>query len=146
MKKFITLTITFCMIFSCFTVSSNAMTKIQKKYTKVKTTTYQKYKKAYKNQKSLKNKITKLEKQLANKQAAYEDAMDQYELALEDAETTHDKLDSANSSNKWLWTNLKSMGIQYKNKVWTVPSELPTTFMIDGVKYKVVIQQIQEGN
>ena len=139
MKRFITLTLALCMILSCFTITSSAMTKKPKKYTKVKTATYQKYKKAYKNQKILKDKITDLEIQLAYKQADYEDAMDQYEVALETAEKLQTELDNANSMNRWVWSSLKSMGITYRSKTWTIPNTYPESFIIDGVKYVVVI-------
>lgn len=143
-KKFIVITMVLCLVFSLFTVTSSAATKKASKYTKVKTTTYQKYKKAYNNQKTLKKKINSLNLKLANKQADYEDAIDQYEIALEENEKLTKELNETKSMNKWLWNNIYSMGISYENKMWTIPAEFPQTFIIDGAKYKVVIETIEE--
>ena len=63
--------------------------------------------------------------------------MNQYELALENAEQLKTELDSANSSNRWVWSNLKSIGITYKSKNWIIPKEIPEKFIIDGVTYTV---------
>lgn len=138
MKKFITLTITLCLIISAFTVTTNAADNKKKaKYIKVKKATFQTYKKAYSENKKLKKKITQLEKALANKQIDYEDAMDQYELALENCKKLETELASQKSSNQWIWNSVRSMGIYYKNKNWTIPAELPEKFIIDGVTYTV---------
>ena len=141
-KRFIAMIMVLCFMFSLFTVTTNAASNKKKtKYIKVKTTTYQSYKKAYNENKKLKKKIKSLEKRVATKQIAYEDAMDQYELALENAEQLQTKLDSANSSNRWVWNNLKSIGITYKSKNWIIPKEVPEKFIIDGVTYTVTKEE-----
>ncbi|MBP5596737.1 MAG: hypothetical protein J6Y02_15225 [Pseudobutyrivibrio sp.] len=84
MKKFVTILLTFTLLFSICTVSTFAASSSGK--ITVKKATYQKYKKAYQNQKKLKTKINKLERKVAIKQSNYEDAMDQYEIAMEENE------------------------------------------------------------
>lgn len=134
-RRFIAMIMVLCFVFSLFTVTANAASKKKKvKYVKVKKATYQTYKKAYNENKKLKKKIASLEKRVAIKQIAYEDAMDQYELALEDAE-------SANSINRWVWSNLKSIGITYSGKNWNIPKEVPEKFIIDGVTYTVTKEE-----
>lgn len=127
-RRFIALTMVLCLVFSLFTVTANAASKKKKvKYVKVKKATYQTYKKAYNENKVLKEQIESLQNRVAMKQTAYEDA-------LEDAE-------SANSMNRWVWSNLKSIGITYNGKNWTIPKEVPEKFIIDGVTYTVTKEE-----
>lgn len=130
MKKFITILLTLTLILGACTASTFAASSGGAKI-RVKKATYMKYKKAYKENKELKIKVKQLEKSLALKQMDYEDAMDQYEIAMEES----DKLSSQNS---WAWTCIKSMGLKYNNKTWTVPSTLPDKFIINGTTYYVV--------
>lgn len=129
-KRFIVITMVLCLVFSLFTVTSNAASK-NKKYVKVKYTTYQTYKKAYLNQTKMNKQIKSLKQQVKTKQ----NTIDQQKKTLEDQK----------SMNKWLWNNIYSMGISYENKTWTIPAEFPQTFIIDGAKYKVVIETVEEG-
>lgn len=141
-RRFIAMIMVLCFVFSLFTVTANAASNKKKtKYIKVKKATYQSYKKAYNENKKLKKKIKSLETRVATKQMAYEDAMDQYELALENAEQLQTELDSANSSNRWVWSNLKSIGITYSGKNWKIPKEMPEKFIIDGVTYTVTKEE-----
>lgn len=132
-KRFIVITMVLCLVFSLFTVTSSAMSK-KPKYVKVKKATYQAYKKAYKNQKTLNNQIKKYKAQISVKQNTIE------QLKKKNAELA----DQA-SMNKWLWNNVRSLGLSYKNKTWTIPAEYPQSFIIDGVKYQVVFETIEEG-
>lgn len=127
-RRFIATIMVFCLVFSLFTVTSNAASKKKKaKYIKVNKATYQTYKKAYNENKSLKNQINSkdstinaLKKQLSDKDA---------------------ELESANSMNRWVWSNINSMGIDYEKKTWTIPKEIPEKFVIDGVTYKVIREE-----
>ena len=129
MKKLVTILLTFIMIFGTFAVTTNAYSG-STEYVKIKKATYEKYKKAYKSQGKLKKQIRKLEKKVALKQIAYEDAMDQYDIAAEEYE-------KQKSLNSWLWMNVKSLGLSYSEKTWTVPASYPSSFMINGATYKV---------
>lgn len=127
-RRFVAIIMVLCLVFSLFTVTANAASKKKKvKYVKVKKATYQTYKKAYNENKILKEQIEALQNRVAIKQTAYEDA-------LEDAE-------SANSMNRWVWGNLKSIGITYNGKNWTIPKEVPEKFIIDGVTYTVTKEE-----
>ncbi len=131
MKRIITIILTFTLIFSSLAVSTFAASSTSGKgYVRVKRATYLKYKKAYKDQKKLKIKIRNLQKAIALKQMDYEDAMDQYEIAMEENE----KLEGINN---WLWMSINSLGLSYNNHIWTVPTEFPSSFMINGSKYTV---------
>lgn len=130
MKKFITILLTLTLILGACTASTFAASKGGAKI-RVKKATYMKYKKAYKENKELKIKVKQLEKSLALKQMDYEDAMDQYEIAMEES-------DKLSSQNNWAWMCIKSMGLSYNNKTWTVPSTLPDKFIINGTTYYVV--------
>lgn len=127
-RRFIATIMVFCLVFSLFTVTSNAASKKKKaKYVKIKKATYQTYKKAYNENKSLKN-------QLASKNStlnAIKKQLDEKNAALE----------SANSMNKWVWSNINSMGIDYEKKTWTIPKGMPEKFVIDGVTYKVIREE-----
>lgn len=148
---------------SSFAASSSS----GKGYVRVKRVTYLKYKKAYKDQKKLKIKIKNLQKTIAFKQMDYEDAMDQYEVAMEENEKLEEKiknlenenavlkeqlgnigpnddidelkhrLEQQEDINDWLWMSISSLGISYTNKTWIVPTEFPSTFMINGTRYTV---------
>lgn len=127
-RRFIATIMIFCLVFGLFTVTSNAASKKKKaKYVKVKKATYQTYEKAYNENKSLKNQlasknntINAIKKQLDEKNA---------------------ELESANSMNRWVWSNINSMGIDYEKKTWTIPKEMPEKFVIDGVTYKVIREE-----
>lgn len=135
MKKFITITLALCMILSCFTITSSAMAKKPKKYTKVKTATYQKYKQAYNENASLRATIEAQQAEINNLRAS--------DCSAELAQVKAD-LENANSMNRWVWSNLRSMGITYDSKTWTIPEAYPESYMIDGVKYIVVVPEVQE--
>lgn len=110
-KRIITILLTLCMICGIYTVSVNAAST---EYVKVKKTTYQKYKKAYKQNKTYKKKIKTLKQQLEDK----------------------------NSLNQWTWSSIYSLGLSYKEKTWTLTkSEIPEKFIINGVTYKVVVNE-----
>ena len=135
MKRIISMFMVFVFVISVFTVSSSAMSiKAPQKYTKVKTTTLKKYKKAYKENVKLKKQIQSLQ--------STSDAKDKVVISLKSQlAAKQEKLDSANSMNSWIWNNVKSMGISYKSKVWTIPSEFPEKFIIDGATYRVVLEE-----
>lgn len=116
MKKFITILLTLTLILGACTASTFAASKGGAKI-RVKKATYMKYKKAYKENKQL--KIT----------------IDQQKKTIESMQKTADDKDSINS---WVWMNIKSMGIKYNNKTWTIPSTLPDKFIINGTTYYVV--------
>lgn len=145
MKKLISITLVLCLVFSMFTVTSSAMTKKASKYVKVKRTTYQTYKKAYTENPKLKKQISSLKSTIKSKDAeiarlnAEINKLNNTPDQTDELKEVQEKLDSANSSNKWVWNNLRSLGITYKGKVWTIPAEYPEQFMIDGVIYKVNI-------
>ena len=52
-------------------------------------------------------------------------------------ESTDDK----NSMNSWLWMNVKSLGLSYSDKTWTVPNEFPEKFIINGTTYTVIKEE-----
>lgn len=122
MKKTIATILVFVFVICvCFsTTNTDAASKISK-YTKIKTTTLVKYKKAYRENKTLKAEIKKLKENNAKLKS--------------ELKTKNEDLSSANSINSWVWMNLKSMGITYNKKVWTIPSEFPEKYIIDGATY-----------
>ena len=116
MKRIITIMLALTLVFtscafSCFAASSSTG------YVKVKKATYMKYKKAYKENKKLKLTIQ------------------QQKATIESMQKTADDKDSMNS---WVWMNIKSMGLTYKDKTWTIPADIPEKFMINGTTYHVV--------
>ena len=117
MKKLASIVLILIMMFSTFAVTVNASSD---EYVKVKKATYQKYKKAYKNQEKLKTKISDQKEQIKKLKK---------------------KLEDKDSMNSWLWMNVKSLGITYDSKTWTVPKTFPAQFMINGTFYKVVIKE-----
>lgn len=119
MKKFITIMLVFALAFSTLTVSTFAASSSGGKYIRVKKVTYQKYKKAYTNQKKLKLTI----KQQKN--------------TIKQLEARNEELEQQEAINDWLWMSINSLGISYESKTWTVPTEFPSTFMINGSKYTV---------
>lgn len=141
-RKFIALTMVLCLVFSLFTVTANAASKKKKvKYIKVNKATYQIYKKAYTQNKSLNNQIkaknntiNAMKKQLTSKN----DQINELKRQLANANA---ELDSVNSMNRWVWSNIKSIGITYSGKNWTIPKEVPEKFIIDGVTYTVTKEE-----
>lgn len=113
---------------SMVTVTSSAAAK--EKTVKVKKATYKKYEKAYKELKKIKKENKKLKKKLDSCEATLDDSIDTIERIDKE-------LESQKSMNQWVWSNIYSMGISYKKKVWTIPAEMPNSFMVDGVKYEV---------
>lgn len=124
MKRITTVFIILVMIFSTFAVTSNAASTTGG-YVKVKNATYQKYKKAYKENVKLKKQI----KQQKNTIKALQTKLSNSNTDLEDAE----------SMNSWLWMNIKSMGITYNSKNWTIPASYPSSFIINGSTYTVTV-------
>lgn len=123
MKRIITIMLTLTLVFSscafsCFASSSSTG------YIKVKKATYLKYKKAYNESKKLKTQI----KQLKNT-----------------IETMQKEADNKDSMNSWVWMNIKSIGLTYKDKTWTIPADIPEKFMINGTTYYVV-KENKNGN
>ncbi len=129
-KRFIIMTMVLCLVFSLFTVTSNAASG-SNKYVKVKYTTYQAYKKAYLNQTKMNKQIKSLKQQVQTKQ----NTINQQKKTLADQK----------SMNKWLWSNIYSLGLSYKNKTWNIPAEYPSYFIIDGVKYQVIMETVEEA-
>lgn len=122
MKKFITIAITACVIFAII-ISATATTHAASSsgsYIRVKKATYQKYKKAYNSNKKLKTQNEKLKTE--NKKLKEE-------------------LENKDGLNSWIWMCIKSLGLSYKEKVWTTPSEYPSKFMINGAEYTVRRQE-----
>jgi predicted RND superfamily exporter protein len=128
-KRFTAIIMVLCLVFSLFTVTTSATSKVSK-YVKVKTATYQKYKKAYNENKKLKTQIKELKSE--NKKLKEE---------LKKIDELKQNLEQQKGINNWLWMSLSSLGISYSNKTWSVPKTFPETFIINGAKYKVVIQE-----
>ena len=129
MKKIITITLAFTFLFSSFAVTTFASSS-SGEYVKVKKATYQKYKKAYKQNKELKKELKD-----------YITTVSELTMQLE---ATYDKLDAAKldvedkqSMNDWLWNCIYGMGISYKDKTWTIPEEFPQQFRVKGSTYTV---------
>lgn len=138
-RKFVSLALIFCFVLACFTLPCSAATKKKKKkYVKVKSATYQTYKKAYKENAQLRAKIRDQEKTINN----LKNNNNVSQIAKE-LEKTKEELENQKSMNKWVWSNIKSMGISYNSKTWTIPEEYPTSFMVDGVKYVVVLPETE---
>lgn len=132
-KKMTAIIMVFCLVFSLFTVPTSAIAK-KAKYVKVKAATYKTYKKTYNENKRLKNQI----RAKNNAISVHQNAVKQRDQRISELQ---EQLDSANSMNRWVWSNINSMGIDYNNKTWTIPSEMPEKFVIDGVTYKVVQEE-----
>lgn len=115
MRRITAILMALCLVFSLFTVTTSAAAK-KSKYVKVKTATYKAYKKAYDENKKLKSQIKANQNTISN---------------------LKEELDSTNSMNRWVWSNIKSIGISYNGKNWTIPNEVPEKFIIDGVTYTV---------
>lgn len=117
MKKFITIILTVALLFGTFTISTFAASSSGTGYVKVKKSVYLKYKRAY-------NENVKLKKTIKQQKNTIKQLR----------ESTDDK----DSMNSWLWMNVKSLGLSYSDKTWTVPNEFPEKFIINGTTYKVV--------
>ena len=145
MKKFITIAITACIVFAII-ISATATTHAAspaKKYIRIKQATYMKYKKAYNNQKKL--NITIKQQKNTIKQLEAKNAELEARLANlgpnEDIDEIKHRLEQQSDINDWLWMSIRSLGISYENKTWTVPSTFPSTFMINGSSYKVQVAE-----
>lgn len=140
MKKIITTIIILAVILGGFTV----MPKAASKYIKVKAATYEKYKKAYKTNAKLKKTIANQKSALDAKEKEIKRLKKELDLAKDENADIYElksQLESAKSMNQWVWSCIKSIGITYKDKTWSVPTELPTKFIVDGVTYKVVLTE-----
>lgn len=109
MKRIITIMLTLTLVFTSCAFSCFASSS-SGSYVKVKKATYMKYKKAYKENKKLKEAIKTLQEEADNK----------------------------DSMNSWVWMNIKSIGLSYKDKTWTISKEIPDKFMVNGTTYYVV--------
>ena len=141
MKKFISIILILCLVLGCLTVPCSALSKKskkKKKYVRVKSATYQMYKNAYNENADLRATIANQQAEINNLKASNNTEALSAELAQAKAD-----LESANSMNSWIWMNLKSLGITYKSKTWTIPSEYPASFMVDGVKYVVIVPEVE---
>lgn len=127
MKRIITIILTFTLIFSSLAISTFAASSSGGKYIRVKKTTYQKYKKAYNEQKQLKKQLKTAKSQL--------------NALRRENESLQNELEEKNGLNSWTWMSIKSLGLSYDNKEWTIPSEFPSTFMINGTTYTVRRQE-----
>lgn len=148
MKKFISITLILCLVLGCLTVPCSALSKKnkkKKKYVKVKSATYQMYKRAYNENADLKATIANQQAEINNLRASNNTEALSAELTQAKADLAQAKadLESANSMNSWVWMNLKSLGITYNSKTWTIPSAYPESFMVDGVKYVVVVPEVE---
>lgn len=124
MKRFITIMLVLTLAFSALTVSTFAASSSKGKTVKVKKATYQKYKKAYKENQDLKLIIAQ--------QQATIDSMKASSDSLQ--KTIADK----DSLNMWVWSCIKSLGLKYKDKTWTIPASYSDKFIINGTTYYVV--------
>lgn len=126
--RFITIIMVLCLVFGMFTVTSSAYSGT--KYVKVKASTYQKYQKAYKQNK-------KLKKELKDYIATVSELTMQLEATYDELDATKLDLEDKESMNDWLWNSVYGLGITYKDKVWTVPEEFPQQFRVRGTTYTV---------
>ena len=129
MKKFITIVIAFALILGACTTATFASSSSG--YVKVKKATYQKYQKAYKQNKELK-------KELKDYIATVSELTMQLEATYDELDATQLDLKDKESMNDWLWNSIYGMGITYKDKTWTIPSDFPTQFRVRGTLYTVV--------
>lgn len=106
------------------TVTSAAAAK--EKTIKVNKSTYEKLKKENKELKKVKKENKRLKKEI--KRAT---------KTIGSLDATCSELEDQKSINQWMWSNIYSMGISYKNKTWTIPKEMPSTFYVNGTKYTV---------
>ena len=125
-KRIVAILLIMGVLFSVSSLSVNAASKKSAKYVKIKKTTYQKYKKAYKENQKYLDEIFALQ--------------DDYEKIYQENANLKEELDKTKSQNSWIWNNVRSIGLSYSNKTWTIPSAIPESFIVDGVKYKVVIE------
>lgn len=102
MKKIIVVLIAAFVIFSVMPSQADAATK----YVKIKKTTYQKYKKAYKNQASLKSTISKQNSTISSQKTTI---ANQKAQIAELNGTIKDK----KSTISWLWGTLEEFGYAY---------------------------------
>lgn len=144
-KRFIATIMVFCLVFSLFTVTSNAASKKKVKYVKVKSTTYQTYRKAYSQNKTLKNQIKSKNNAIKTKNKTISNLNTQLKNKNQQITKLQGDLKSANSMNSWVWNNIKSIGLSYNNKNWTIPAEIPEKFIIDGVTYTVTREEPNNG-
>lgn len=146
MKRIISMIMVLCLVFSMFTVTSSAMSKKTSKYVKVKRATYQKYKKAYNNQKNLKIEIQNLEEENYNLKRQVNDLTNTIAAKDEEIARLQEELEDQKSLNRWVWNNIYSLRLSYKDKVWTIPAEYPTKYMIDGATYTVQYEEVSDEN
>lgn len=88
-------------------------------------------------------KITDLQAQvdsLSNENAVLKEQLNNVN-SNDDIDELKHRLSQQEDINDWLWMSIKSLGISYSNKTWTVPTSFPTTFMINGTKYNVVQEE-----
>ena len=129
MKKIITIILAFTFLFSSFAVTTFASSP-SGGYVKVKKATYQKYKKAYKQNKELK-------KELKDYIATVSELTMQLEATYDELDAAKLDVEDKQSMNDWLWNCIYGMGISYKNKTWTIPKEFPSQFRVKGSTYTV---------
>lgn len=129
MKKIITIALAFTFLFSSFAVTTFASSS-SGEYVKVKKATYQKYKKAYKQNKELK-------KELKDYIATVSELTMQLEATYDELDAAKLDVEDKQSMNDWLWNCIYGMGLSYKDKTWTVPEEFPTQFRVKGSTYTV---------
>ena len=146
MKRIISMIMVLCLVFSMFTVTSSAMSKKTSKYIKVKRATYQKYKKAYNNQKNLKIEIQNLGEENYGLKRQVNDLTNTVAAKDEEIARLQEELEDQKSLNRWVWNNIYSLGLSYKGKVWTIPVEYPTKYIIDGATYTVQFEEVSDEN
>ena len=129
MKKIITIALAFTLLFSSFAVTTFAASS-SGEYVKVKKATYQKYKKAYKQNKELK-------KELKDYIATVSELTMQLEATYDELDAAKLDVEDKQSMNDWLWNCIYGMGLSYKDKTWTVPEEFPQQFRVKGSTYTV---------
>ena len=146
MKRIITIILTFTLIFSSLAISSFAASSSGGKYVKVKKATYLKYKKAYNEQKQLKKQLKIAKSKLKALQRENDSLQNENEVLKDqlgnigpndDIDELKHRLEQQEDINDWLWMSINSLGLSYSNHIWTVPTEFPSSFMINGSKYTV---------
>ena len=146
MKRIISITLVLCLVFSMFTVTSSAMSKKSGKYVKVKKATYQKYKKAYNNQKNLKVQIQKTGEENYGLKRQVNSLTNTVAAKDQEIARLQEELEDQKSLNRWVWNNIYSLGLSYKDKVWTIPAKYPAKYMIDGATYIVQFEEVENEN
>lgn len=120
MKRIITIILTLTLVFSSCVISTFADSSTGTGYVKVKKSVYLKYKRAY-------NENVKLKKTIKQQKNTIKQL--------------RESADDKDSTNSWLWMNVKSLGLSYSDKTWTVPNEFPDKFIINGTTYKVIKEE-----